>query len=183
MHLSGSIVNCRAKQFTYENIKSRKQTFQYLCGVSRENFDMLFQCVQLYLHLIPYPDCPNTGEKTVSNKTQFFSVLTLCRHGLDLMFMSFLLEKSYTTVHKIFTSWVIFCATLFNEINLKVDGSFLLKKMPDMFVKTGNGLTDIVIDATEFKFQQASNLDLSSLMFSLYKNTHTGKALIGIAPH
>ncbi|XP_065684230.1 uncharacterized protein LOC136096642 [Hydra vulgaris] len=186
MHLSGSIVNWRAKQFTYENIKSRKQTFQYLCGVSSENFDMFFECVQSYLHLIPYPDCPNTIEKTVSNETQFFSVLTVCRHGLDLKFMSFLLEKSYTTVHRIFTGWVIFCATLFNEINLKVDGSFLLKKMPDIFVKTGNGLTDIVIDiviATEFKFQQASNFDLSSLMFSHYKNTHTGKAFIGIAPH
>ena len=55
--------------------------------------------------------------------------------------------------------------------------------MPDIFVKTGHGLTDMIIDCTEFKFQHVSNLDLNSLMFSNYKNTTTGKALIGIAPH
>ena len=44
-------------------------------------------------------------------------------------------------------------------------------------------LTDLVNDCTEFKFQNATNYELSSLMFSNYKNTVTGKALIGIAPH
>ena len=38
-------------------------------------------------------------------------------------------------------------------------------------------------DCTEFKFQHATNLDLSILLFSHYKNTQTGKALIGISPH
>ena len=54
--------------------------------------------------------------------------------------------------------------------------------MPNIFIETGHGLTDIVIDATEFKFQHASNFELNSLMFSNYKNTVTGKSLIGIAP-
>jgi len=55
--------------------------------------------------------------------------------------------------------------------------------MPKIFKDTGHGKTDLVIDATEFKFQSASNFELNSLMFSNYKNTVTGKALIGIAPH
>ena len=56
--------------------------------------------------------------------------------------------------------------------------------MPDIFVETGHGLTDLVIDATELKFQNVSNFELNSLMFSQhYKNTQTGKALIGISPH
>ena len=54
--------------------------------------------------------------------------------------------------------------------------------MPKILIKTGQGLTDIVIDATEFKFQTASNFEINSLMFSNYKNTVTGKALIGISP-
>ena len=41
----------------------------------------------------------------------------------------------------------------------------------------------MIMDCTEFKFQHVSNLDLNSLMFSNYKNTITGKALIGITPH
>ena len=60
---------------------------------------------------------------------------------------------------------------------------FLQQKMPEIFRQTGHGTTDLVIDATEFKFQTASNFDISSLMFSHYKNTATGKALIGISPH
>ena len=50
--------------------------------------------------------------------------------------------------------------------------------MSDIFVKTGQGLTDMVIDCTEFKFQHATNYELNSLMFSNYKNTVTEKALI-----
>ena len=44
-------------------------------------------------------------------------------------------------------------------------------------------MTDIVIDATAFRFQSASNFELNSLMFSNYKTTRTGKAVIGISPH
>ena len=55
--------------------------------------------------------------------------------------------------------------------------------MPKIFVETGHSLTDFVIDATEFKFQSASNFELNSLMFSNYKNTQTGKALVGRSPN
>ena len=55
--------------------------------------------------------------------------------------------------------------------------------MPKIFVETGHGLTDLVIDATEFQFQSASNFELNSLMFLNYKNTQTGKALVEISPH
>ena len=55
--------------------------------------------------------------------------------------------------------------------------------MPKIFVTTGHGLTDLIIDATEFKFQCATNYEINSLMFSNYKNTQTGKALIGISAH
>ena len=82
-----------------------------------------------------------------------------------------------------FTAWVIFLATIFTQVDLRPSGRFLLHKMPNIFKDTGHGKTDLVIDATEFKFQSASNFELKSLMYSNYKNTVTGKALIGIAPH
>ena len=55
--------------------------------------------------------------------------------------------------------------------------------MSKIFVETGHGLTDLVIDATEFKFQSASNFELHSSMFSNYKSTQTGKTLVGISSH
>ena len=35
--------------------------------------------------------------------------------------------------------------------------------MSKIFVETANGLTDLVTDATEIKFQSTSNFDLNSL--------------------
>ena len=86
-------------------------------------------------------------------------------------------------MQRIFIGWVIFLVTIFNEIDLKPASGFLMKKMPKSFIETGHGLTDIVIDATEFKFQSASNFELNSAMFSNYKNNQTRKALNGISPH
>ena len=55
--------------------------------------------------------------------------------------------------------------------------------MSKLFVETGHSLTDLMSDATEFKLQSAENFDLNSLMFLSFKNTQTGKALVGISPH
>ena len=87
--------------------------------------------------------------------------------------MAFLLKKSETTMRRIFNGWIIFLATLFSKIELKPASGYLLKMMPGIFVKTGHGLTDLIIDATEFKFHHVSNYEVNSLMFSNYKNTVT----------
>ena len=94
-----------------------------------------------------------------------------------------MLSVSESTVSRLIVAWRVFLETLFDEVDLHPDDGYLLKRMPEIFVKTGHGLTDMIIDCTEFKFQQATNFDLNTLMFSHYKNTHTGKVLIGISPH
>ena len=55
--------------------------------------------------------------------------------------------------------------------------------MPKLFVETGHGLGDLVIVATEFKFQHTSDFQMNSLIFPNYKNTQTGKILVGIYLH
>ena len=133
--------------------------------------------------VIIYPDCKGTGERSVHKPTELFAVLTICRHSLHQGVMAFMLKVGENTIQRIFVGWIVFLEIIFTCINLKPEAGFLLKKMPDIFVKTGQGLTDMIIDCTEFKFQHVSNLDLNSLMFSKYKNIITGKAFIGIAPH
>ena len=122
--------------------------------------------------MIPYPDCfGGVSHRKLDSATELLAALTVCRHGLHQGVMGFRLGLSKATIQRIFIGWVIFLATLFNEIDLKPSPGYLLKKMPKMFVETGHGLTDLVIDATEFKFQSASNFELNSLMFSNYENT------------
>ena len=182
--LEGEILNFKTESFDIKNIIRNPSQFQYLCGLSSDQFNLVYECLQPYTHLIPYPDCiSNNNKRSVDTKTELFSVLTICRHGLHQGVMAFMLKKSKSTMQRIFIGWVMFISTIFNQLDLKPTQGFLLKKMPKSFIETGHGLTDLVIDATEFKFQSASSFELNSLMFSNYKNTTTGKALIGISPH
>ena len=157
--------------------------FQYLCGLPIDKFNILLNVVLPFSHIIHYPDCKGSGERSLDKATEILSFLTICRHSLHLGVMSYILEVEKSTVHRIFVGWVVFLETCFSELDLKSVDGFLISKMPDTFVKTGQGQTDMVIYCTEFKFQHATNFELNSLMFSNYKNTVTGKALIGISPH
>ena len=56
------------------------------------------------------------------------AVLTVCRHGLHQGVMGFMLGLSKATIQGIFIDWVLFLATLFNEIDLKPSSAYLLKK-------------------------------------------------------
>ena len=60
-------------------------------------------------------------------------------------------------MYRIFNSWIIFLATVFNRLDLCPDIGFLLQNMPNVFVDAGHVLTDLILDATEFKFQYATN--------------------------
>ena len=144
---------------------------------------MIITCVEPYIHLIPYPHSKGSGQRSLDTKTELVAVLAICRNSLHFSVMAIVLDKLGVTVQRIFTAWFIFLATVFDQVDLRPSGIFLWHKMPKIFRDTGHGKTDLVIDATEFKFQSASNFELNSFMFSNYKNTVTGKPLIGIAPH
>ena len=171
-------------QFTFENIKSDSNHFEYLTGLSLEQFGVIWDCVHPYIEsCLRYGDDRKPTEKTFSYQTQYLIVLMICRHGLDLRFAAFMAKVSEQTIGRVFNGWIIFLATLFNQLDQRPDQDFLRKTVPEIFTRTGHEMTDLILDATEFKFQTASNFDVSTLMFSHYKNTTTGKALIGISPH
>ena len=92
-----------------------------------------------------------------------------------MKFMAFIMDTSETSVQRIFNGWVIFLATVFNRLDLIPADGYLLHKMPNAFIKTGHGRTDIIIDATEFKFQIASNFELCGLMFPITRTQPQGK--------
>ena len=65
---------------------------------------------------------------------------------------AYIVGMSNATVQRIFCDWVIFLVTLFNEIDLKLPSGYILKKMPKIFVETGHGLTDLVIERQSLSF-------------------------------
>ena len=177
------ISNASKTKFTYDNIACDADRFHYLTGLTVDQFNILMDCVRPYINYMVYGDGKQPTEKTFTYETQYLIVMMICRHGLDFKFAAFVTNVSAATIGRIFNSWVIFLSTLFNKLDTRPHKKFLSRKMPNAFINTGHGMTDLILDATEFKFQGASNFDLSSLMFSHYKNTTTGKALIGISPH
>ena len=63
--------------------------------------------------------------------------------------MAYMLQ--FGAIHRIFVAWVVFAKAIFSCLNLKPDDGFLPYNMPELFNKTGHGLTDIVIAWDEFK--------------------------------
>ena len=49
--------------------------------------------------------------------------------------MAYIIDKSKSTMQRTFIGWVIFLATLFNEIDLKPASGFFLKKSPKVSLK------------------------------------------------
>ena len=56
------------------------------------------------------------------------SILTICRNGLHQGIMSFMLDKSETTMQRIFNIWIIFLSTLLNKIGGVTRGGVFIKK-------------------------------------------------------
>ena len=136
-----------------------------------------------YSHAIKYPVWKGNGVTILDKSTELLLVMTVCCHGLHNGVMAYILNIGESTMQRMFIAWVVFIEAIFSKINLRPDQRLLACNMPEIFIRTGHGLTGIVIDCTEFKLQQPSNYDLSALTFSKYKNTHTGKAHIGISPN
>ena len=80
--------------------------------------------------------------------------------------MAFMLNVGESTIQRISVGWIVFLEKISSlALTLKPEAECLLKKMPDIFVKTGHGLIDMIVDCTEFKVDHVSNIDLNYLMF------------------
>ena len=96
-------------------------------------------------HPIMYPNCIGSGIQNTGKLNKLLSAMNLCRHGFQNGVMSFMLQFGQSAIHRIFLAWVVFVKAIFSCLNLKADDGFLPYNMPDVFNKTGHGLTDIVI--------------------------------------
>ena len=65
--------------------------------------------------------------------------------------MAYVSQFGWSAIHRNFVAWVVFVKAIFSCLNLKPDDGFLPYNMPELFNKTGHGLTDIVIAWDEFK--------------------------------
>ena len=98
-----------------------------------------------YTHPIIYSKCIVSGIQKNGKLNKLLPVMTICRHGLHNGVMAYMLQFGQSAIHRIFVTWVVFVKAIFSCLNLKPDDGFLPYNMPELFNKTGHGLTDITI--------------------------------------
>ena len=86
------------EQFSYCNLIKKPNTFKYLCGLSIEQFNILWNCVQPYSDVIIYLDCKGTGMRSLDKPTGLFAVITVCRHSPHQGVMAFMLKVGESTM-------------------------------------------------------------------------------------
>ena len=79
----------RKSKYSSEKLELKRVIFEYLVGLSVENFDILYNIVSPYFHTIKYPDCKGTGER-YDNKATVAFVLKTFRHFLHLRIMAYI---------------------------------------------------------------------------------------------
>ena len=78
-----AVKRLQQEQFSYSSLIKKPTTFKYSCGLSVEQFNVLWNCVQPYSDVIIYPDCKGTGERSVDKPTeslhclQFVDILSI----------------------------------------------------------------------------------------------------------
>ena len=98
------------RDFTHSSLIHQPSIFQYLCGLTTDQFNIVLQCSLPYTHLISYPDCVGGARlrKLGTATALLMVVLTVCRHGLHQGVMGFMVGLSKATIQRIFIGWVIF---------------------------------------------------------------------------
>lgn len=168
--------------FSYNYLKKNPKQFFYMTGLSVEDFDCLFACVEPYIPAIIYPDCETHQQRKLTKRTELMCFMTVCRHTLHLGIIGYMTGTSASTQSRIFTAWAVFLSTLFDQLNLSPCRGEVLSLLPLDFYASGFQDTVLLGDCTENWIASPENFDISSATFSSYKNHDTGKTGIWITP-
>lgn len=150
-----------------------------MCGLSYDQFSVFLHSVLLYLHLIPCPEyVGDIIRRKLDSPTVRLAAFIMYRHGLKEDVMAYIFGMSKAIALRVFICWVILFILLFNELDLKPASGYTSKEVPKISVETSHGLTDLITDRADFKFQYVTSFELSSLMFPNYQSTQNRKALV-----
>ena len=120
-NLPHKLLEKNKRVFSHSSLIYQTSLFQYLRGLTTDQLNIVLQCSLSHIHLIPYPDSAGGANlRKLDTATQLMAVLAVCRHRLHQGFIELMVGLSKATIQRIFIGWVIFLATLFNEIELSL---------------------------------------------------------------
>jgi len=105
------------KTFACENVVKRGQCL-YMTGLTENEFDCMFECVEPFLGCIVYPDCKSNDPVTrkLDSRTELMCFLTISRHSLHLGIMGWMSNTSVATQSRLFVAWSVFLSTVQKQL-------------------------------------------------------------------
>ena len=92
------------------------------------------------MHILLYM---GSGIQATVKENELSSVVTVYVSGFRNYVMTCMLQIG--AIHRVLVAWVVSMEAIFSCLNLKHDDEFLPYGMPEVFYKTGYGLTDTII--------------------------------------
>ena len=136
--------NCQIKLFLWKNYDRKAIKMLVLC-FRVEKFNVLLECLLPHTHSIVYTKRVGGGIQTTVKPNEPSSFMTVYRYGSNNRVMAVCHNLVNLISTEIFVAWVVFMKAIFSCLNLKFDEGLLPHSMPEVFNKTGHGLTDIII--------------------------------------
>ena len=118
----------KKKSFTFDELQRKPTLFKYLCGLTVDQFNLLWKCIEPYVFLIVYDESASDNKvnaRLMDQKSELLTVLTCCQHGLDLGVSDWMSGISEPSMSRLYSSWIVFLASMFNCIDLKPAPAFL----------------------------------------------------------
>ena len=123
----------RKKSLTFDELQRKPTLFENLCGLTVDQFSLLWKCIEPYVSLVVYDESASDNKVNASlidQKGEPLTVLTCCQHGLDLGVSGSISGISEPLMSRLYSSWIVFLASMFNCIDLKHAPRFLQSMMP-----------------------------------------------------
>lgn len=98
--LSHFKVQMKDLTFSYECLETNSEKFFHMSGLTVDDYNCLFECIEPYVSVIVYPHCKNNTDwqRKLTKKTELLCFLTICRHALHLRITAFFTNTSDVTM-------------------------------------------------------------------------------------
>ena len=169
--LKNTIKKLKSSTFSYECVNKNKNMHHYYTGIKQEIFTLI-------LNHANFKDV----SKQISSSDHLLIVLMKLRLGLKNKDIAYRFKISFSTVSKIFRSWLpVLSKFLINNFFSWPEKNALRKNLPRCFRRKYKNCS-CIIDCTEIFIERPMNLNARAQTWSNYKNHNTIKYLVVCSP-
>lgn len=171
-------------EITIEDIKHSDELVQFYTGLpDYATFNAVYSSIVQHgadRMTIDNEEITNSVSfRTLRLIDEFVMVMMRLRLGLLLIDLQHRFKVSSGRISRVFTAWIKFMHSCFNELIFLPKLSVLQQRVPKCFGNFSD--TRVVLDCTELFVQTPSSLENKTTTYSHYKSHNTYKALVGIS--